>query len=137
MLLLEKIRFIPRVLLLITASILSVYIGYINGGVNVFTCQYGQNYLLFLFDGLILSIVLLYVCSIVFSRPIKLVEMISEGTILTIALHVAFIDSIRHFIQLNTLGIICCSCLVMLICIILEYLFLNYAPYLLGRRKSG
>ena len=136
LLLLEKVYYLPRLLLLIIASIMCVYIGYINGGVNVFTCQYGRNYLLFLLVGLILSIVLFYVCSLVFSRPIKLVEMISEGTILIIALHVAFIDSIRHYIQLNTLGIICCSCLVMLICIILEYLFLKYAPYLLGRRKA-
>lgn len=132
---LGKIAFLPLIIIIAVSLIGSVYLGYINGGINVFTCQCGKSFLLYLLVGFVISVDLLCICSLVFKKTNGIIQKISEGTILIIAMHVAFIDAIRYVIHLNNIGMILCACVVMAFCVILEMFFLKYAPALVGRKK--
>ncbi len=99
---------------------------------NVFTCQTGKNIFVYYFVGIVISMLLLYLCSVLFTRRNGLIELVSKGTILILGLHVVLIDGLIFPFHQSTISSVICSIVVMVICILLISAVSKYMPIALG-----
>lgn len=136
--LLEKIEYTLRDkkiwwLLFSVVAFVSLYLGYLNGPVNVFTCKVGHYVLVFYIVSFILSIEFMIVLKYFFQCRRSWVEIFSKGTIFIIGTHVAIIDGISYFFNMNSIYSILLSIFVMGISYFCICLLLKYCPVILGR----
>lgn len=114
----------------------AVIIGKFNGRVNVFTCAVGHDILLYYGVSFIMSYIIMYYISDICTRNNKYIEIISTGTILILALHVAMIDGISFGIQMRSWSSMLLAIVIMAISSCLISFSIKYFPFLLGKKTN-
>ncbi len=128
----EMIPKVPKYVLLGVIMCGSVYLGYNNSFVNVFTCETGKNVFVYYIVGIVISMLLLHLCSVLFTRRNGLIELVSKGTILILGLHVVLIEGLFFPFHHSTFSSVICSILVIAICVLLISAVSKYMPIALG-----
>lgn len=92
--------------------------GYYNSGeigVNVFRCIYGNNLLLFLITATYISVWYMIVFARAFTKQNRIIEDISVGTLLILAIHPTLIAFLKHLCLLNTITSLIISILMLVV----------------------
>ena len=110
-------------------------LGIYNGMVNALTCETGKNVIVYYAVGFVISASLMWLCSILLVVKSKLIQSISEGTILILAVHLAMIDGLTYVFKLSMLWSIVSSVIIMGICVIIVLFAKRYCPILIGKKK--
>lgn len=110
--------------------------GKFNGRVNVFTCAVGKDIMLYYVISTIMSFLIIYIVSKLFNFTNKYIEIISNGTILILSLHVAMIDGISFGFNMNSMLSILLGIVIMVLCVMLIFISLNFFPFLLGKQSK-
>ena len=119
--------------ILLVAILIMVLTGKFNGRVNVFTCAVGKDILLYYLVSTIISYVAIYYISKCLRKPNTIVEYISMGTILILALHISMIDGMSFGIHMNSLLSIVLAVIILSLSTGMIVLSLKYFPFLLGK----
>lgn len=121
-------------LVLIGIFLTAAFYTTLNGGVNIFRCHPGDNALVFYLTAALMSFSLFMFVSIVFIKPNKNIQLISEGTLLIFAVHQSILWPLHEHL---THGLVSFLVAVGLIAVFCPFISLckKYAPVLIGKWK--
>lgn len=131
----DKLKPVVRYPLLLVIFLVVVIVGRLNGFINVFKCTVGKDITVFFVSSTMISLILMYTFSKLFTEECKVVKTISIGTILILGLHVAMIDGIGWGMPKNSFVAIALSVVIIIICYLLILVTLKYFPFIIGRNK--
>lgn len=130
----EKIRSVKmRSFILSLLFLALVILGKYNGRVNVFTCAVGHDIMIYYIVSSLLSFLSIYAISKTLNTRRKYIEIISNGTILILAIHVAMIDGMSYGVHMNSMLSVLLGVFIMVISTLLIKMSLRYIPFVLGK----
>lgn len=127
---------VVKLLILFVFAILLCRLGLANGHVDMVQCIFGKNLLIFYFVSILISIILILICRSLLDVSSSLIETISNGTLLILALHFPMISFFRRLYSFDSpfsrfmLGV-----LIMILCYYGIILSKKHLPILLGKYK--
>ena len=114
--------------------VLLCHLGLENGHVDMVQCLTGKNLLVFYFISALISILIILICRNLLDVFSRLVETISNGTLLVLALHFPMISFFRKFYSFDTsLSRLFLGILIMILCYYGIILSKKYLQILLGK----
>lgn len=129
-----KTNFLSIIIFLVSGGFL-LLLGYNNGFVNIFRAtQAGNSIVIFYLVGFLLSYMIICIISTFLNRSSAIIETISSGTVLILALHRMFLLGIIYNLPKNNFTAITVSILVMIICYPLIVLSKKYFHAIIGHR---
>ena len=139
----EKVRLylvlhpIINFLIILISYFVTYYISCYNDIAYMYIHSFGNNLLLFYIAGLSGSIWLFSLCQYVSSFRVKIIETLSNGTILIVGFHIILINYSNYIINLSS---ILQSILLALVYTLIFYypiiITSRYFPYILGKKKK-
>ena len=139
--LLDALRYtakINKIVLIICAALFFIAIIILAGdqSINVFRNNVGNNILTFYIVTFSLSFISMTLCSILFNRRSKIVETLSQGTLLILATHLIIFWKIPKLPIPDILQQLCSLVIIMLISYLMIVISERYCPILIGKRKK-
>ena len=122
-----------------SAIIVAFIIGHINSidkSINVFRCETGESYVLFITSAVVISIIYMVLVKNFLNKRNIIIENISDGTLLILALHFKAITLLGLYLPFNIVSGFISSLVIMGVSYILIILSKKYCPILIGKMSS-
>lgn len=117
--------------LLAIPLLIAFYAGHKNGNIAIMSCIYGYN--IFYGVAITISFILMVIALKVCTKPIKLIELISEGTFLVMSVHYMMLNTVMKIFPENGWGIIMTALMTLALCTGAIWFCKKYFPFALGK----
>lgn len=113
----------------------AIYEGYINGMVDCISSKYGTSIFTFYVVAVILSIAFMLLNRMLFNTELKVLKLLSEGTLLILSCHYVMISPLNALFGKYKFGFLLITAIILAICCIMIWISKKWFPLLIGKWK--